>query len=109
MAIFAQWQTVVTVTAQAALYTVPSTTAATTFFPYARDLVLTNSGANTLYVAVNTNTAAATTTGSFAIPTGGTVILTQCQVPQGTVVNATCPTAAGSQLSIGYATNVAYI
>jgi hypothetical protein len=107
VAISVAWQTVVTVTSQAALYTVPSATSAT--YGYARDLVITNSGANTVYIAMNSNTPAATTTGSFAIPTGGTLVLTQCQVTNGAVVNGTCPTAAGSSVSIGYATNVAYI
>ena len=95
------------VTSQNSIYTVPSSTSAT--YAYARDLVITNSGANTVFVAVNANAAAATTTGSFAIPTGGTVLLTQCQVPGGSIVNATCPTVGGSSVSIGYATNVAYI
>lgn len=108
MAISAQWVVNATaVTSANSIYTVPANTSAT--YAYARDLVITNSGVNTVYVAVNTNAAAATTTGSFAIPTGGSVILTQCQVPGGSIINATCPTAAGSNVSIGYATNVAYI
>ena len=108
MAISVAWVVPSTaVTSAFSYYTVPASTSAT--YAYARDLVITNSGANTLFVAVNANAAAATTTGSFAVPTGGSVILTQCQVPAGSIINATCPTAAGSSIAIGYATNVAYI
>lgn len=108
MAISVAWQTVVTVaTSNGALYTVPSSTAAS--FAYARDLVLTNSGATTIFVnATGAGSPVATTTGSYQVPSGGTLLLTQCQVPNGAVVSALSPGTAGS-LSIGYATNVAYI
>lgn len=108
MAISVAWQTVATITSAAACYTVPSSTVSTTFYPYARDLVLNNSGPNTLFVGLSSGTVSATTT-SFQLPSGGTILLTQCQVPQGAIVSATCPTAAGSSLSVGYATNVAYV
>lgn len=118
MAISVAWQTVVTVgTAQTSnqLYTVPASTAST--FAYARDLVCTNSGAATILVGLSTASGAvATSTGSFQVPAGGTVILTQCQVPNSTAASSsgvisatTLTTAATSQLSIGFATNVAYI
>jgi hypothetical protein len=118
VAISVAWQTVVTVgTAQTSnsLYTVPASTASS--FAYARDLVCTNSGAATILVGLTTSASpAATTTGSFEIPAGGTLLLTQCQVPNGTasstsgVISAcTLTTVATSQLSIGFATNVAYI
>jgi hypothetical protein len=106
VAISVAWQTVASFTSAAALYTVPSASTAS-FGSYARDLVLNNSGTATIFIAANTNTAAATTTGSFQIPAGGTVLLTQCQVPAGTIINGTCPTTTG-YLSIGYAANVNY-
>ena len=109
MAIAVAWQTVVTVnTTDTALYTVPSSSA-NPFGAYARDLVINNSGASTIFVAQTTGgSPVSTTTGSFQVPSGGTVILTQCQVPAGSVVKALAPSAAG-QASIGYATNVAYV
>jgi len=108
VAISVAWQTVVTVaTSNGALYTVPSSTSAT--FAYARDLVVTNSGATTIFANVTAaGSPVATTTGSYQIPSGGSLILTQCQVPGGAVLSALSPGTAGS-LSVGYATNVAYI
>jgi hypothetical protein len=112
VAINAQWQTVATVnTSDTALYTVPTAAFAATAgtFLYPRDLVITNSGATTIFVAQTTaGSPVSTTTGSFQIPTGGSVILTQCQVPAGTVVKAISPGTAG-QASVGYALNVAYV
>lgn len=108
MAINAQWQTVATVnTTNTALYTVAAATAST--FSYARDLVVTNSGATTIWIGVTTSgSPAATTTGSFQIPTGGSLVLTQCQVPNGAVVSGISPGTAGSA-SVGFALNVMYV
>ena len=108
MAIAVQWQTVVTVnTTDTALFTVAASTAAT--YSYSRDLVVTNGGANTMWVAQTTGgSPVSTTTGSFQIPTGGSVILTQCQVPSGTVIKALSPGTAGTAY-IGFATNVAFV
>lgn len=109
MAIAAQWQTVATVPSTAlTIYTSPTTAFAATAgtYGYQRDLVITNSGATFVSLAAGTAvTNSATTVGSFALPPGGTIILTQCQVPNGTVVNAIGP----GQLSIGFGTNVSYI
>lgn len=108
MAIAATYLTTASFTTSAALYTVPTGTSAT--YAYARDLVITNSGTVTAFVAVSPQATAATTTGSFAIPTGGSVILTQCQVPASTIVFGVQGVATTTtQVSIGYATNVAYI
>lgn len=98
-------------TSNTALYTVPTAAFAATSntYGYVRDLVVTNAGATTIFANVTAaGSPAATTTGSFQIPTGGTVILTQCQVPNGSVVSAVSPGTAGS-CSVGYALNVQYV
>ena len=106
MAISVAWQTVVTnITTSTALFTTATSTAAT--FQYQRDLVITNSGASTLFVSGGTGTTAATTLISFGIPSGGTLLLTQCQVPNQTIIWGTSGGTAAA--SIGFATNVAYI
>lgn len=106
MAISVAWQTVLTVgTTDTALYTLPSSG---NFGGYVRDLVITNSGATTIWVGQTTSgSPVSTTTGSFQIPTGGSVILTECQVPAATVIKGLSPGTAGSA-SIGFATNVAF-
>jgi hypothetical protein len=107
VAIAAAYQTVVTVaTSTGALWTAPSSTSATYGSP--RDLVVTNSGTTTCWFAVGGAVSSAATTSSFQVPAGGTVILTQCQVPAGLIFYGVSPTNAG-QASIGFATNVAYI
>ena len=109
MAINAQWlvNSAVVNTSNTALFTVASATAST--YAYSRDLVITNAGATTILVGLTTSgSPVATTTGSFQIPTGGTVVLTQCQVPAGAVVSAISPGTAGSA-SVGYALNVMYV
>jgi hypothetical protein len=113
VAIAVAWQTVVTVgTAITSnqLWTTPTATGTT--FAYARDLVCTNSGAPTILVSLTASagTNIASTLSSFQIPSGGSLILTQCQIPASATVSAvTLSTAATGQLSIGYATNVAYM
>jgi hypothetical protein len=106
VAIAVAWQTVVTnITTSAALYTTPTSTAPT--FAYARDLVVTNSGASGLYVAIGTAASLGVATASTYIPSGGTLLLTQCQVPNSTIIfGFSSGTAAAS---IGFATNVSYI
>lgn len=110
MAINAQWvATGVNLTSSTNLYTVPSSTSAT--YAYARDLVINNSSPSTTMFAALSAAAgpAATTTASFNIPAGGSVILTQCQVPAGTIVSV-IPTASGTvSASVGYALNVSYV
>ena len=101
------YQTTVTFTTnRCTVGTVPSSG---NFSTYARDLVVTNSGTATCYVGVGPAVTQAVTTSSFAIPSGGSVILTQCQVPASTVVAGVQAVATTtSQVSIGFATNVAF-
>ena len=107
MAIAVAWQTTATFTTTAALYTVPSSGA---YSAYARDLIVTNSGTATCYVGVGPAVTQAVTTSSFAIPAGGSVILTQCQVPSSTVVAGVQAVATTtSQVSIGFASNVSFV
>lgn len=76
------------------LYTVPST-------GYNRDLVVTNAGTVTVFAGLSTSGTVATSVASFQIPGGGSVVLTQCQVPAGAVLSAL--TGAGSgYVSVGY-------
>lgn len=104
MAISVAWQTVFTnITTTTALYTTPSSTAAS-FGAYVRDLVITNSGVSTLFVSAGPAAASAVTTSSFGIPSGGSVILTQCQVPASTIIYGVSSGTAAA--SIGFATNV---
>jgi hypothetical protein len=112
VAISAQWLTVATFTTSAALYTVPTAAFAATAgtYLYPRDLVITNSGTATCYVSAGVPATGALTTSSFALPSGGSVILTQCAVPASTIIFGVQAVATTtSQVSIGYATNVAYI
>ena len=103
MAIAATWvvQNSSLGTAATQLYTVPST-------GYNRDLVVSNSGASTIFVGLSGSGTVATSLASFQVPTGGTIILTQCQVPAGAVLSALAPSAAGG-VAIGYGSNVSYI
>jgi len=105
VAIAAAWQTVASVTTTAGtVYTTNASTAST--FAYQRDLVVTNSGASTIFVGMGASSVS-TSVASFNIPAGGTVVLTQCQVPGGTPITA-CTGAGSSSVSIGYALNVSY-
>lgn len=105
MAISVAWQTTATnITTSAPLYTVPTTGL---FGTYARDLVITNAGTANVYVNAGTGATSSAIVTSTQIPAGGTLLLTQCQVPAGTVVYAFASAAAS--VSIGYATNVAFI
>lgn len=104
MAIATQWlATCTTVTSSSSsIYT----TVAATVSSYLRDLVVTNSGTVNAFVGFN-GTAGATAS-SFYLPAGGTVILTQCQIPNGAKVWG--QTISGTtSVSVGYGTNVAYI
>lgn len=95
----------------AQLYTVPSSgTAGTTpYYPYARDLVVTNAGTVITFVGLSTAGTVATTPASFQIPPGGSIVLTQCQVPAGAVLSALTGVTATSLLSIGYGSVVSVI
>lgn len=88
------------------LYTVPTQAFAQTAgtFLYTRDLVVSNGGTATVFVGLSTSGTVATSLASFQIPSGGSVLLTNCQVPAGAVLSAL--TGAGtSTLSVGYSTN----
>jgi len=102
VAIAASYVTTATFTTSAALYTT-STTA------YRRDLVITNSGTVGCYASAGTVVTSAATTSSFYLPPGGSVILTQCQVPTSTIIYGVQYAATNtSQLSIGFASLVTY-
>ncbi len=93
MAIAAAWQTVATVTTTAG-------TVFTTASGYTRDLVINNSGANTIFVGVGASNVA-TSVASFGIPAGGTLVLTACAVPTSQPVTA-CTGTGSSSISVGY-------
>ena len=103
MAIAATYQTTATVT----------TTAGTVFTTqgssvYTRDLVVTNAGANTIFIGLGTSSVA-TSVASFAIPAGGSVLLTQCQLPSSTPLTAICGVSAGSSISVGYGSVISVV
>lgn len=107
MAISVAWQTTATITAvtSTALYTTPTT--GNFGNANTRDLVICNAGTVNAYVSASPSATSAATVTGFLIPAGGTAILTQCQVPATTIIfgmaTLACP------VSIGFATNVAYI
>lgn len=109
MAIAVAWQTVASIAATSTVstfYTVPSTGS---YGTYARDLVINNSGtAGTAFVCLSA-AGAVTAAAGFQVPTGGTVILTQCQVPAGAVIGVANTTASAITMSAGFASNVAYV
>lgn len=110
MAISVAWQTTATVTAATTntFYTVPASTAAS--FAYARDMVINNSGPSTLFVCLTpSGSAGATSLASFAIPTGGTMVLTQCAAPSSAVVGIAVAGSGTATANLGYATNVSYV
>lgn len=102
MALAANYQTVTTFSSSTALYTVPSTG---NFGTYARDLVITNSGTVSAFFAVGTGASSAATTSSFVVPSGGSVILTECQVPASAIIYG-IPQSGTASASIGFATLV---
>jgi hypothetical protein len=109
VAIAAAWQlsTVVTTTVNT-FYTVPSAGTAP-YGAYARDLVVNNGGGNTLFITMNPSSTTCTSAASFAIPPGGSVILTQCQVPAASVIGVACAGTLSTLANIGFGTNVSYI
>lgn len=105
MALAVAYQTTVTYSTSTALWTVPSSGA---YGTYARDVVITNSGAALSYISAGTAASAAATASSFAIPPGGSVVLTQCQVPAGTIFYGIAAPSTAST-SIGFASVVSVI
>lgn len=106
MALAVAYQTVATVSATVnTFYTIPTSGA---YSSYARDLVITNSGAATLFVTFNPSSTTATSAASFQIPSGGTVLLTECAVPAG-VIGVACGGTNTTSASIGFASVVSVI
>lgn len=101
MAIAATWAVSnLAVTTSAAIYTVPST-------GYKRDLVVTNGGPSALFVGLGSGVTSGATTSSFQIPSGGSLILTQCQAPQSAIIYGI--SAGTSATFVGYGSNVSYV
>lgn len=105
MAIAATYFTAVTAaaTTSTALYTTSSSA-------YQRDLVVTNGGASTCFLAAGTGVSSASTTVSFAIPSGGQLVL-QGQVPNSTILFgfAAASPAGGLSISLGWGSVVSVI
>ena len=105
MAIAASYFTAITAaaTTSTVLYTT-STTA------YQRDLVVSNGGASTCFVAAGTGVSSASTTVSFAIPAGQQLVL-QGQVPNSTILYgfAAASPAGGLNVSLGWGSVVSVI
>ncbi len=94
MALAASWVVnAKSVTSSAAIYTVAST-------GYNRDLVIANGGPSSLFVTLGSGSTAATTAQSFQIPSGGSLILAECQVPQSGIIYGV--SAGTSATSVGY-------
>ena len=103
MAIAATWLVTATnITSSASIYTTPTT-------GYTRDLVITNDGPSKGYVSLSADATSASSTASFTIPSGGSVILTACAVPTNAVVYALASTGGTVSVSIGLASVVSYV
>jgi hypothetical protein len=101
VAIAATWTIAGTaVTSSASLTTISNT-------GYKRDLVITNGGPSALYIGLGSGVTAATTINSFQIPSGGSLILSQCQVPQGAILYGV--SAGTSATYVGFGSNVSYV
>jgi len=99
VAIATSWQTVASVTTTAG-------TVFTTASGYTRDLVINNSGTATIFVGIGASNVA-TSVASFGIPTGGTLVLTECEIPTSQPVTAIAG-AGSSSVSIGYGSLVTF-
>jgi hypothetical protein len=88
------------VTAAATTSTSVYTTSAT---GYQRDLVVSNGGASTCFISAGTGVTSASTTVSFAVPSGGQLVL-QGLVPNSTILYgfAAASPAGGLNLSLGW-------
>jgi len=98
VAIAASYFTAVTAaaTTSTALYTTATS-------GYQRDLVVTNGGASTCFISAGTGVSSASTTVSFAVPSGQQLVL-QGQVPNSTIVYgfAAASPAGGLNVSLGW-------
>lgn len=105
MALAVAYQTAVTAaaTTSTALYTTATS-------GYQRDLVVTNGGASTCFISAGTGVSSASTTVSFAVPTGQSLVL-QGQVPNSTILYgfAAATPAGGLAVSIGYGSVVSVV
>ena len=105
MAIAATYFTAVTdaATTSTSVYT-------TSASAYQRDLVITNGGASTCFVSAGTGVSSASTTVSFAIPSGGQLVL-QGQVPNSTILYgfAAASPAGGLNISLGWGSVISVI
>ena len=100
MAIAATYFTTATsITSSTAIYTTGTT--------YNRDLVITNDGPSLAYVTLGASSTGAAAATGFAVPTGGSVILTQCQVPTSGIIYAF--SGGTASVSLGWASLVTYI
>jgi hypothetical protein len=107
VALSVAYQTVASVTTTAGtVYTTSAATAAS--YGNARDLVVTNSGSGTIFVGIGTSNVA-TSVASFKIPSGGSLLLTDCVVPASAPVTAIAAYGQSSTVSIGYASVVSVI
>ena len=68
-----------------------------------QDAVVTNGGASTCFISAGTGVTSASTTVSFAIPSGGQLVL-QGQVPNSTILFgfAAATPAGGLNISLGW-------
>jgi hypothetical protein len=94
------------VTTTAAIYTVP-TASTVPYGTYARDLIITNGGPSSCFYSLGTGSTVATTAGSFNVPSGGSLVLTQCQVPAGGIIFGV--SAGTSSTYVGYGSVVSVI
>jgi len=77
---------------------------------YNRDLVVSNGGASTCFISAGTGVSSASTTVSFAVPSGQQLVL-QGQVPNNTILFgfAAATPAGGLNISLGWASVVSVI
>lgn len=100
MAIAASWKVnALSVTSSAAIYTTATS-------GYLRDLVITNGGPSTLFVAMGTGCTAATTAQSMYIGAGSSLVLTEGQVPNSGIIFGV--SAGTSATFVGYGSLVNY-
>lgn len=100
MAIAATYFTTATVTTSGSVYTISAT-------GYQRDLIVTNSGTANIWVALGSGATSAATTSSFQVPTGGSLVLTQCQAPTSAKLYAI--SSGTSSVSLGWGSVVSVI
>jgi hypothetical protein len=105
MAIAATYFTAVTAAATTSTALWTSSTSA-----YQRDLIVSNGGASTCFISAGTGVSSASTTVSFAVPSGQQLVL-QGQVPNSTILYgfAAASPAGGLNISLGWGSVVSVI